>query len=257
MQPETAAIIIIGNEILSGKTQDINVNYIANELNNLGVALREVRIIPDEPQIIITVVNHLRSLYDYVFTTGGIGPTHDDITSECVAKAFNDDYILNQKALEQMQEFMQRNSKEYKDTYTRMAYMPKSAIMLMNRETGAPGFKMENVFVMAGVPFIMQAMFKEAKKYIKPALAIISKTIDIYLSESVIAEDFRNLQNKYPSIEMGSYPFKNDDNKWGTTLSLRGNQYDLINKAMDELIIIIDLLRNSTSSLKEENCEQN
>lgn len=244
MQSETAAIIIIGNEILSGKTQDININYIANQLSNLGVALREVRVIPDEQQMIISVVNQLRNIYDYVFTTGGIGPTHDDITSESVAKAFNDEYTLNQKALEQMQEFMKRNCREYKDTYTRMAYMPKSAIMLLNRETGAPGFKIENVFVMAGVPFIMQAMFDEAKKFIKPAPAIISKSIDTYLSESAIAEDFKNLQYKYPSIEMGSYPYKDEDNKWGTKLSLRGNQVDIIDKALEELAEILNKLND-------------
>lgn len=244
MQSETAAIIIIGNEILSGKTQDININYIANQLSNLGVALKEVRIIPDEPEMIINVVNQLRAIYNYVFTTGGIGPTHDDITSECVAKAFNEEYILNPKALDQIQEFMKKNCREYKDTYTRMAYMPKSATMLINRETGAPGFKIENVFVMAGVPFIMQAMFEEAKKFIKIAPAIISKSIDTYLSESAIAEDFKNLQLKYPSIEMGSYPDKDEDNKWRAKLSLRGNQVELIDEALRELAEILDKLNN-------------
>ncbi len=242
MQSETASIIIIGNEILSGKTQDLNIQYIAKELALYGIALKEVRIIPDVEEGIIKVVNDLRKQYNYVFTTGGIGPTHDDITAESIAKAFEDEYILHPEAIKLLKNYVKNIKSEFKDSYLKMAYMPKSSVALFNRETGAPGFKIENVFVMAGVPFIMRAMFEEAKKYFKEALPILAKTIDVYIEEGALAADFSRLQKKYSSIEMGSYPFKDDEGKWGTTLSLRGNDSVELDKAMDELKQIINKL---------------
>lgn len=237
MQSEikTAAIIIIGNEILSGKTQDLNIQYIATELSELGIRLNEVRVVADFDADIIFAVNELRIKYDYVFTTGGIGPTHDDITAEAIAKAFNDECELNEDAKFQITKYLDTRQIVTTSDHLRMARMPKSAKILLNYETGAPGFKIENVFVMAGVPYIMQAIFQEAKKYLETGKPFISRSITAYIGESTIAEGFANLQNKYPSIEMGSYPFKEQDGRWGTSLVLRGNDEELIDKVLIEL----------------------
>ncbi|MGB4191240.1 MAG: molybdopterin-binding protein [Rickettsiales bacterium] len=234
----TAAIIIIGNEILSGKTQDLNIQFLAIELGNLGIRLKEVRVVPDVERDIIEAVNLLRKKYTYIFTTGGIGPTHDDITAKTIAMAFDDELILNPKAKEKIHQYLISLGREMTQEHEIMAYIPKSATLLLNYETGAPGFKIDNVFVMAGVPYIMQAIFQEAKKHLRTGIPIISKSIEVKIPESVLAEDFSNLQNKYPEIEMGSYPFKTE-NTWKTNLVLRGDNYELIDKAMDELEQII------------------
>ena len=241
-----AAIIIIGNEILSGKTQDLNIQFIATELGNLGIRLKEVRVIPDLEDDIISVVNTLRTKYTYVFTTGGIGPTHDDITSESVAKAFGVKYVLDHKAKKLIEEHLTKCKKGIRPDHIRMAYIPESAELLLNEETGAPGFKIENVFVMAGVPYIMQAIFKEAKKHLKNGKPIISKSIELFISEGAIAKDFGLLQNKYPSIEMGSYPFTKEA-RWGTNLVLRGDDPELIDAAMKELLEILECLNLPTN----------
>jgi molybdenum cofactor synthesis domain-containing protein len=239
MQSEilSAAIIIIGNEILSGKTQDQNIQFIALELSDLGIKLKEIRVIPDLEDDIIASINLLRVKYTYVFTTGGIGPTHDDITAKTIAKAFNDEFILHDQAKEIIEQHLAKINRAAisgHNGYMRMAHMPKNAVPLLNRETGAPGFKLANVFVMAGVPYIMRAMFEEAKKFLKKANPIISKAVDVYLSEDAIAAEFSELQDKYPQIEMGSYPFK-QENIWGTSLVLRGDNLELIEKALAEL----------------------
>jgi len=234
-----SAIIIIGSEILSGKTQDLNIQYLAKQLGDLGIRLKEVRVVLDIEEDIIKAVNELKEKYTYVFTTGGIGPTHDDITAATIAKAFNDEFILNQKAKEKIEEFLKHKNIELRNDHLRMAYMPKSAEILLNYETGAPGFKIGNVFVMAGVPYIMHAIFEEAKKHLKKGKPILSKSITEFISEGAIAADFENLQRKYPSIEMGSYPFKEEDGRWGTSLVLRGDNPELIDEAMLELKRIV------------------
>lgn len=240
MQSENlnAAIVIIGNEILSGKTQDVNLQFIAKELGDLGIRLKEVRIIPDFEQDIISTVNELRQKYTYIFTTGGIGPTHDDITAPSIAKAFNVQHKLDQKAKKLIENHLIKCKKPVRPDHIKMAYIPQSAELLLNDETGAPGFKIENVFVMAGVPYIMQSIFKEAKKHLKKSKPIISKSIELFISEGLIAEDFGVLQQKYPKIEMGSYPFK-DNEKWGTSLVLRGDNPEMLNQAKKELLEIL------------------
>jgi len=242
MQAEqlTAAIVIIGNEILSGKTQDLNVQFIATELSNLGIRLKEVRVVADIEADIIEAVNALRAKYTYIFTTGGIGPTHDDITSQTIAKAFADEYTLNEKAKEKIEQYLIAQKREIRPDHLRMAYMPKSAEILLNHETGAPGFKIGNVFVMAGIPYIMQSIFQEAKKFLKSGKPIISKSIEAYISEGAIAQQFSDLQDKYPEIEMGSYPFKTGE-RWGTSLVLRGDNAELIDKLM---LALEDIIKN-------------
>lgn len=239
MQEITAAIIIIGNEILSGKTQDANTQFLATELAKLGIHLKEVRIIADIEQDIIEAVNFLCKKYTYVFSTGGIGPTHDDITAASVAKAFAKEYKLNEKAKTIIEQHIKSLKREVRPDHLRMAYMPESAEMLLNHETGAPGFKIENLFVMAGVPYIMQSIFQEAKKFLKSAKPIISKSIDAMISEGSIAKQFGALQAQYPQIEMGSYPFKCANGSWGTNLCLRGTDEQLLDKLIFKLEQII------------------
>ena len=180
-----AALIIIGNEILSGRTQDKNLSYLANWLNEIGIQLSEVRIIRDEEKIIIETVNYLRKTYNYVFTTGGIGPTHDDITSLSIARAFNVDLEINDKALSILKEYY-KNS-ELTDARMKMTMMPKGAELVDNPISRAPGFKMENVFVMAGIPLIMQGMLEGARQYLKGSDVIKTTSVDVFTPESNVA----------------------------------------------------------------------
>jgi len=157
----TACVLIIGNEILSGRTQDVNLNFLAKGLNEAGVRLREARVVPDVPDTIVATVNAVRALYDYVFTTGGIGPTHDDITSECVARAFGVKLILHPDAKRILETHYKPGG--LNEARLRMAHVPEGAELILNPVSLAPGFRIGNVFVMAGVPLVMQAMFDGVK----------------------------------------------------------------------------------------------
>ncbi len=234
-----AALIIIGNEILSGRTQDKNLSYLANWLNEIGIQLSEVRIIRDEEKIIIEPVNYLRKTYNYVFTTGGIGPTHDDITSLSIARAFNVDLEINDKALSILKEYY-KNS-ELTDARIKMTMMPKGAELVDNPISRAPGFKMENVFVMAGIPLIMQGMLEGARQYLKGGDVIKTTSVDVFTPESNVAEELAQLQNKFPNVEIGSYPFSKE-NKFGTSLVLRSKDEELLNNCKLELLKIVDKL---------------
>ena len=234
-----AALIIIGNEILSGRTQDKNLSYLAKWLNEIGIQLSEVRIIRDEEKIIIETINYLRKTYNYVFTTGGIGPTHDDITSLSIARAFNVDLEINDKALSILKEYY-KNS-ELTDARMKMTMMPKGAELVDNPISRAPGFKMENVFVMAGIPLIMQGMLEGARQYLKGGDVIKSSSVDVFTPESNVAEELAQLQNKFPNVEIGSYPFSKE-NKFGTSLVLRSKDEELLNNCKLELLKIVDKL---------------
>ena len=234
-----AALIIIGNEILSGRTQDKNLSYLANWLNEIGIQLSEVRIIRDEEGIIIETVNYLRKTYNYVFTTGGIGPTHDDITSLSIARAFNVDLEINDKALSILKEYYKDS--ELTDARMKMTMMPKGAELVENPISRAPGFKMENVFVMAGIPLIMQGMLEGARQYLKGGDVIKTTSVDVFTPESNVAEDLAQLQNKFPNVEIGSYPFSKE-NKFGTSLVLRSKDEELLNNCKLELLKIVEKL---------------
>ena len=215
-----ASLIIIGNEILSGRTQDKNLSYLASWLNEIGIQLSEVRVIRDEEEEIIDTVNLLRQKYNYVFTTGGIGPTHDDITSESIAKAFSVELEVNPQALAILKEYYKDS--ELTEARMKMTKIPKGAELVENPVSKAPGFKMENVFVMAGIPKIMQGMLEGAKMHLSGGEPMISETVDVFLPESFIAEDLSNLQNKFNDVEIGSYPFVKDG-KYGTSLVMRSS----------------------------------
>ena len=227
-----AALIIIGNEILSGRTQDKNLSYLANWLNEIGIQLSEVRVIRDEEKVIIDTVNHLRSEYDYVFTTGGIGPTHDDITSLSIARAFGVELEVNDKALSILKEYYKDG--ELTEARMKMTMIPVGAELVDNPVSKAPGFKMDNVFVMAGIPSIMQGMLEGARRFLKGGDVVKSVSIDVYTPESNVAQALTDLQKKYNDVEIGSYPFSKD-NRFGTTLVMRSSDEKRLHQCDEEL----------------------
>jgi molybdenum cofactor synthesis domain-containing protein len=238
MSNPTAAIIIIGNEILSGRTLDTNTQHIAQKLSEIGITLIEVRIIADNHQAIISNVSELRTKHDYIFTTGGIGPTHDDITSKAIADAFNTNLELNHTAYKIIKESYKNIGQELNQAREKMACLPQNSIIINNPISGAPGFIIENVYVMAGVPYIMHAMLEQILPTLKHGKILHSKNIDIMIGESMLAKDFSSLQNKYPEVEMGSYPFKTGQNH-GTSLVLRSIDIVKLEQAYNELLELV------------------
>jgi len=200
-----AAIIIIGNEILSGRTQDINLINLSKWLNELGVKVEEVRIVPDNEIAIVHTVNFLRKRFNYIFTTGGIGPTHDDITSKSIAKAFNIKYGRHKEAYELLENYY--GFKNFNIGRKKMAMMPNKATLILNPSSGAPGFIVENVFCLPGVPSILKSMLGGLKNKIQGGKKIFSKTIIAQTVESEIAKSLEKIQLKFKKIDIGSYPF--------------------------------------------------
>ncbi len=204
-QKVNAAIIIIGNEILSGRTQDVNVVAISKWLNELGVKLEEVRVIPDIENSIIKTVNELKKKFNYVFTTGGIGPTHDDITSQSIAKAFNLSYGFHKEAYAILEKYYGRA--KFNAGRKKMAMMPVKASLILNPSSGAPGFIVKNVYSLPGVPSILKSMLGGLKNKIKGGKKIFTKTISVQTVESEIAKPLADVQKKFKSVDIGSYPF--------------------------------------------------
>ncbi len=202
----TACVLVIGNEVLSGRTQDANIRFLALKLGDLGIPVREVRIIPDVAETIIATVNEVRRKFDYVFTTGGIGPTHDDITSECVAAAFGVPWEPHPEAFARMEKAYRPG--EFNAARQRMGTMPRGAKLIDNAMSVAPGFQMENVYVMAGVPRVMQSMFEWLAPNLRGGQKIEQRAVHaLGLPEGVIAEGLTAIQSRHPDIDLGSYPF--------------------------------------------------
>ena len=200
-----AAIIIIGNEILSGRTQDVNVVTISSWLNELGVKLEEVRVIPDTENSIIKTVNELKKNFNYVFTTGGIGPTHDDITSKSIARAFNLSYGYHKEAYTILEKYYGKS--KFNAGRKKMARMPIKASLILNPSSGAPGFIVDNVYCLPGVPSILKSMLGGLNNKIKGGKKILSKTISVQTVESGIAKPLEDVQHKFKKVEIGIYPF--------------------------------------------------
>ena len=237
----TAAALIIGNEILSGRTHDVNLKYLGIELNKLGIQVIEARVVADIEAEIVEAVNQLRAKYDYVFTTGGIGPTHDDITADCIAKAFGQKLIHHPVAEKLLRERIAKMGTEVTEARLRMARTPEHAELLINEVSGAPGFKVDNVFVMAGIPRVMQAMFGAAVPFLERGVTLLSRTIGSYVPEGAIATALGLLQDDYADLDIGSYPFF-FDGKPGSNLVLRGPDQARIDEAGARLHdLIIDL----------------
>ena len=227
----TACVVIIGNEILSGKTQDVNLQYLGSQLAALGVRLLEARVVPDDEDVIISTVNACRARFDYVFTTGGIGPTHDDITAQCIATAFGRELILDDDAVASLR----RGSFELNEARLKMARVPEGATLIDNPLSNAPGFRVENVFVLAGVPSIARSMFETIAPDLATGDPIYSKNVDVYLREGDIAGPLQNIASKYEDIEIGSYPFKRDG-RFGANLVVRGTDEAQLALVLEEII---------------------
>ena len=205
-QPKRAALLIIGNEILSGRTQDVNLNHIAKALGGIGVRLAEARVIPDIAPVIVDAIRALKDQYDYLFTTGGIGPTHDDITADCVAEAFGVALREHPEAMRRLTAHYAAQNVEFNAARRRMARVPEGGTLIDNPVSVAPGFQIGNVFVMAGVPRIMQAMLDGVLPTLTGGPLLLSRTIACDLPEGVLAEPLQKLQERFPQVEIGSYP---------------------------------------------------
>ena len=232
----SASLIIIGDGILSGRTEDKNLAYLAKWLGKLGIHLLEVRIVLDDESDIIEAVNALRKRYDYVFTTGGIGPTHDDITTESVAKAFGVKTKIDNSALIKMKEYLA--GKELTEPLLKMLYIPEGGELIYSPATKAPGYKIENVFVMAGIPTIMQGMLEGMYTYLEKGEVVHSRSFDIFVGESLFAEKLATIQEQFSGLDIGSYPFSRDG-KYGATIVLRStdeNKLDACEKELQSLI---------------------
>ena len=232
----TAAILIIGNEILSGRTQDTNVQFIGKSLVHLGIRLSEVRVVPDVENDIIEAVNTLRSRFDYLFTTGGIGPTHDDITTACVSKAFGVDVVRHPIAEALLLERYQ--PEDVNEARMKMADVADGAKLINNPISVAPGYQIENVFVMAGVPRIMQAMFDGIKVNLKGGKAVLSKSIEANITEGILAGPLGEIQDNFPDVDIGSYPFFRDG-LFGTCLVVRSCDPKRLNAAADSINVLL------------------
>jgi molybdenum cofactor synthesis domain-containing protein len=246
----TASILIIGDEILSGRTVDTNVNTIARFLSALGIDLVEVRMVHDDEPQVIGAVNALRAQTDYVFTTGGIGPTHDDITADCVAKAFGVSIGEHAEALAILEDRAKRMGAELNANSRRMARIPEGATLIKNPVSGAPGFQLENVFVMAGVPKIMTGMLEDVAWRLRTGTKVVSRTLKlVYIGESWAADLLRDTAAAHPELSLGSYPFGTyQQGEFGTQLVVRGRDAAAVNVATETLLAglpaIVDAFRD-------------
>lgn len=237
MAQATAGLIIIGNEILSGRTPDTNTQWIADKLTHLGIRLMEVRVIPDQETAIGDAVLAMKGKVTYLFTTGGIGPTHDDITAASIATAFKADLVVHPEA-RQLLVSHYGGEEHLTGPRLKMAMMPEGAELIQNPVSAAPGFKIENVYVMAGVPRIMQAMLDGIIAGLEPGKPILSNTVTCGLGESSIARDLEKIQNEYPDVEIGSYPHYRSG-ILGLSLVLRSTNNDLLHKATGQIVAMI------------------
>jgi molybdopterin-biosynthesis enzyme MoeA-like protein len=224
--------VIIGNEILSGRTQDTNLREIALTIGTWGIRVTEARVIPDVEDVIVSVINEVRARHDYVFTTGGIGPTHDDITADCIARAFGVPLIEHPAIAALLRK--REAPPEIMASRLRMARVPEGAGLIENGTGGPPGFFIGNVYVMAGIPVVMQAMLSTLAGKLSGGAVVQSRSISVFLPESVIAKPFTDLQAAWPEIEMGSYPFQRVD-RYGTTLVLRGTDASSLDIALSQV----------------------
>ena len=232
-----AAILIIGNEILSGRTQDTNTSTLATWLNSIGVKVGEVRVIPDIEKTIIDTINLLRKNYDYVFTTGGIGPTHDDITAESISKAFGLKYEIHQEAFKILEAYYKKG--EFNEGRQKMVWMPQNANLILNPTSGAPGFNIENVFCLPGVPSILKSMLGGLKNRIVGGEPILSKTISLRTVESEIAKSLTEVQENNQDVEIGSYPFF-QAGKLGVSIVIRSEDQSKIDSCNSQILKFVN-----------------
>ena len=232
-----AAILIIGNEILSGRTQDTNTSTLATWLNSIGVKVKEVRVIPDIEKTIVDTLNVLRKENDYVFTTGGIGPTHDDITAESVSKAFGLKYEIHKEGYKILESYYKPG--EFNKGRQKMIWMPENAELILNPTSGAPGFSVENVFCLPGVPSILKSMLGGITNKIVGGEPILSHTISLKTVESEIADSLTKVQNDNKDVEIGSYPFFHAG-KLGVSIVLRSEKQSKIDECNLQILKFVN-----------------
>ena len=235
-----AAILIIGNEILSGRTQDTNTATIALWLNSIGVKVQEVRVIPDIEETIVDTVNHLRKINDYVFTTGGIGPTHDDITALSISKAFNINYEIHKEAFKILEAYYKPG--EFNEGRQKMVWMPENANLILNPTSGAPGFNVQNVFCLPGVPSILKSMLGGLTNSIVGGEPILSHTISLRTVESEIANSLTKVQDKSQDVEIGSYPFF-QAGKLGVSIVIRSENKSKIDECNNQILNFVKKMK--------------
>ena len=226
-QAPTAAVLVIGDEILSGRTKDRNVGFIADTLTDIGIDLEEVRIVADREVAIVEAVRALSARYDYVFTSGGIGPTHDDITADSIAEAFGLPIGIDERAVDLLMPYWRSRDIEPNESRLRMARIPEGATLIPNAVSAAPGFRVGNVFVMAGVPAIMQAMMDEVVKMLPASRPVLSETIEARRGEGDIAAAAGEVQKAHPGVRIGSYPY-HDGERFRTRLVLRSRDAEAL-----------------------------
>ncbi|ADH89380.1 molybdopterin binding domain protein [Ancylobacter novellus DSM 506] len=237
-EPVTAAILVIGDEILSGRTKDRNIGYIAEYLTAIGIDVREVRVVPDVEEEIVGAVNALRARYTYLFTTGGIGPTHDDITADCVAKAFGVSIDVDPRARAMLLEHIKLE--DLNEARLRMARIPAGAELVPNPVSKAPGFWIGNVIVMAGVPTIMQAMLDQVAPKLNTGVRMLSETVRADAREGDVGGPLRLIAERHPEVSIGSYPFMGEDGRPNTNLVVRARDPEKLAAALAEVQAMVE-----------------
>jgi molybdenum cofactor synthesis domain-containing protein len=238
----TAGLLVIGDEILSGRTKDKNIGYTADYLTAIGIDLNEVRVVSDDESAIVAALNALRATYDYVFTTGGIGPTHDDITADCVAKAFGVALPYHPDAVEILKQRMAKTGGELNEARLRMARIPEGAQLIVNKVSGAPGFWIGNVIVMAGVPSVMQAMLDEVAPKLKTGAKLISATIRADAKEGDVGTELGAIAKAHPETIIGSYPFFDEKLGPNTNIVVRARDPEklkAVKEAVEDMLVTV------------------
>jgi len=237
MSNPTAAMLVIGDEILSGRTRDANMYYLAGQLTAIGIDLKEVRVVSDDGPAIVEAVKALSAAYTHVFTSGGIGPTHDDITADCIAEAFGKSIDVRADAAARLGAYYASTGKEFNAARQRMARIPADATLIDNPVSVAPGFTLENVHVMAGVPSVFTAMVASVLPTLTGGAPLLSQSLRVVRGEGDIAGPLGEFAARYPSLSVGSYPFQ-DNGIYGANLVVRGQDAGVLNAAMAELAAI-------------------
>lgn len=232
----TAAVLVIGNEILSGRTRDANLAFLGGRLAALGIRLREARVVEDIEADIVRALNDLRAQVDDVFTTGGIGPTHDDITGESIAKAFGVKWVLHPEAHKILLDHY--GPEKLNAARLRMAHTPEGASLIANPVSKAPGVRIGNVYILAGIPAIAQAMFQSLKHELGGGPPLLSATVTAYAAEGIVAAGLEAIQKRYPALDIGSYPFQ-QQGRFGTQLVVRGTDKAALLAARDEIAHLV------------------
>ena len=234
MEQPTASMLVIGDELLSGRTQDANMHHLANKLTEIGINLSEARFIRDDAPVIVSNIVELSTKFDYLFTSGGIGPTHDDITTDCVAEAFGRQVSVRSDAFNILKKYYDGKGIELNEARLRMARIPEKADLIENLISGAPGYIIENVYVMAGVPRIFQSMLQTVLPNLKKGTPTLSISIKLYKGEGDIALELEQIVKAFSKLTFGSYPF-NENGIHGTNIVIRGKDKKLMIKAEEKV----------------------